>query len=74
MTRNLKLSVDRGLCTSNGLCEHLLGDVFTLDEYRIARVAGEPIPETDQIWEAIESCPVAAIIASDAATGEELYP
>lgn len=74
MTRNLALTVDRGLCTSNGLCEHLASTVFTLDEFRIAKVTDAPVQESDELWEAIESCPVAAIFATDAETGQELYP
>lgn len=74
MTRRIKLEVDRGLCTSNGLCEHLAGQVFKLDEYRLAYTVTAELNEAPDIWEAVESCPVAAISVTDVASGEELYP
>ncbi|MEU6264619.1 ferredoxin [Saccharopolyspora shandongensis] len=74
MPRNLKLSVDRGLCTSNGLCEHLAGEIFQLDGYRLAVAKVPQIEENVQLWDAVESCPVAAISVVDADTDEALYP
>ncbi|MDX6266512.1 MAG: 4Fe-4S single cluster domain of Ferredoxin, partial [Frankiales bacterium] len=49
-------------------------DVFGAKEDRKSYVKTNPVSETPQVLEAFESCPVEAITAKDAATGEEVFP
>ncbi len=75
MTRKLNVKVDRNTCISAGFCEAVAPDVFWLDDERQSHVtSSEPLDETAEITEAMESCPVEAISATDATTGEAVFP
>ncbi len=74
MGRRLRLHVDRAACIGSGTCVQLAPDTFALDEERKARAVTNEVEGDSRLWAAIESCPVLAIVACDAATGARLYP
>ena len=74
MTRQLRISVDRNICTSNGQCVRSAPETFRLDAYKIAEALAPLREEQSDIWEAAELCPVAAITLIDDQTGDTLYP
>ena len=61
-------------CISSGYCRNTLPDVFGAKEDRKSFVKSNPVTETPEVLEAFESCPVEAITAKDAETGEEVFP
>lgn len=73
MTRMLELSV-APTCISSGYCRHFAPDVFGAAEDKKSVVKQNPVAESSDVREAYESCPVEAISARDAETGEELFP
>lgn len=73
VTRSIELAVGPA-CVGTGTCRRLLPAVFGADDRRRSVVLTGPVPEDDGVWEALESCPVEAISARDAATGEQLFP
>jgi ferredoxin len=73
MSRSIELAVGPA-CVGTGTCRRLLSAVFGADDQRRSVVLTNPVPEDDAMWEALESCPVEAISAQDAATGEHLFP
>ena len=72
-TRSIELTVGPA-CVGTGTCRRLLPAVFGADDQRRSVVLTTPVPEDDAVWEALESCPVEAISARDAAGGEQLFP
>lgn len=74
MVRRLEISVDRETCISNALCTMTAPDHFELDATNRARATDSPAAASERLWEAIRGCPVGAIRAVDAETGEQLYP
>jgi ferredoxin len=73
MSRTIELAVGPA-CVGTGTCRRLLPAVFGADDQRRSVVLANPVPEDDAVWDALESCPVEAISARDAATGEGLFP
>jgi ferredoxin len=61
-------------CISSGYCRNSAPDVFGVGPERKAVVKANPVDETDDVIEAMESCPVEAISARDAATGATVFP
>jgi ferredoxin len=61
-------------CVGTGTCRRLLPAVFGAGAGRRSVVRSNPVDEDTAVWEALESCPVEAITARDAATGEQLFP
>lgn len=63
----MKLSVDRNLCLSSGLCTGLAPEVLELDESGLLVVLDErPGPEAvENVTEAVLSCPVCALILAE---------
>jgi ferredoxin len=61
-------------CISSGYCRNSAPDVFGAGPDRKSFVKSNPVEETDALTEAMESCPVEAISARDAATGEPVFP
>ena len=61
-------------CISSGYCRNTLPEVFGAKEDRKSFVKSNPVTETPEVLEAFESCPVEAISARDAATGEPVFP
>ena len=73
MSRELEVEVGP-TCISSGYCRNFAPDVFGAKEDRKSYVKANPVTETPALLEAFESCPVEAISAKDAATGEEVFP
>ena len=73
MSRELEVEVGP-TCISSGYCRNFAPDVFGAKEDRKSYVKHNPVTETPAVIEAFESCPVEAISARDAATGEEVFP
>ena len=63
----LKVYVDQDLCISCGLCISICNDVFSWNDDDKAEAIDQDVPEefTDQVEEAVESCPTEAIKYQD---------
>jgi ferredoxin len=61
-------------CISSGYCRNSAPDVFGQAEDRKATVKANPVDESDDLWEAMEGCPVEAIRATDSTTGDVVFP
>ncbi len=63
----MKVYVDQDLCISCGLCISICDDVFSWNDDDKAQAIDEEIPEelTDEVEEAVESCPTEAIKYQD---------
>lgn len=64
------VQIDTRACAAHGDCVDTAPEVFELDD--VARVIGTG-PDA-LLLAAAEACPSAAIILTDAATGEQVYP
>lgn len=73
MGKSLEISVSSA-CIGSGTCRRLVPTVFGRDEERRAVVLVSPVEETEKIWQALDRCPVEALSARDAETGETLFP
>jgi ferredoxin len=74
MSTSLEVSVDAPTCISSGYCRNSVPAVFGADDKRKAVVLASPVDESPELWEAMEGCPVEAISARNAATGEQVFP
>jgi ferredoxin len=61
-------------CISSGYCRNSAPAVFGQLENRTSTVKTNPVDESDELWEAMEGCPVEAISATDAASGAPVFP
>jgi len=61
--KEMKATVDQGLCIGCGICEGIVPEVFSLQNEPYAEVLLDPIPEEfqDATREASEECPETAI-------------
>lgn len=59
-----KITIDRDKCIGCGACAALLPSVFELDEENKSRVKGINASD-EEIRQAIESCPVQAILVEE---------
>lgn len=73
MTRTVELEV-APTCISSGYCRNSAPEVFGSGPDRKSVVLKSPVEETPAVRDAWESCPVEAISARDAATGEDVFP
>jgi ferredoxin len=73
MGRSLEVTV-APTCISSGYCRNSAPDVFGTGADRKSVVKANPVDETDDLIDAMESCPVEAISARDAATGALVFP
>jgi ferredoxin len=73
MARELEVSIGPA-CISAGYCRNAAPDVFVLKPPKRTVVKGNPQPESAELQTALEGCPVEAISATDAATGEVVFP
>jgi ferredoxin len=73
MGRSLQVEVAPS-CISSGYCRNTLPEVFEQAPNRKTAVKTNPVDESDAVWEAMEGCPVEAISATDAATGDNVFP
>lgn len=74
MTRRLEIEVDKDTCISAAFCVASAPANFELDDDRRSQAITSPVEESPEVWEALEGCPVEAISARDAETGERLFP
>jgi ferredoxin len=61
-------------CISSGYCRNTLPEVFGALPDKKSFVIANPVTDSPQLREAFDSCPVEAISAKDAETGEEVFP
>ena len=73
MARKLEVTVE-STCISSGYCRNHAPDVFGMGPARRSVVLTNPVEDTPAVQEAMESCPVEAISAVDADTGEDVFP
>jgi ferredoxin len=73
MSRSLEVAV-APTCISSGYCRNSAPDVFGAGPDRKSFVKSNPVEENDAVTEAMEGCPVEAISARDATTGEPVFP
>lgn len=73
MSRMLELAI-APTCISSGYCRHFAPDVFGSADDKKSVVRRNPVEERPDVTEAYESCPVEAISARDAESGEEIFP
>lgn len=73
MSRKLEITV-ASTCISSGYCRHAAPEVFGSTAERKSFVKANPVEETADVRDAFESCPVEAITARDADTGEAVFP
>jgi ferredoxin len=73
MARSLELAVEP-TCISSGYCRNTAPDVFGAAEDRKAVVKQNPVEDREEIWDAMEGCPVEAISARDAESGDTVFP
>ena len=73
MGRSLEVEVAPS-CISSGYCRNTLPEVFGAKEDRKSFVKSNPVEDSPALREAFDQCPVEAISARDAETGEEVFP
>jgi ferredoxin len=73
MPRELEVTIGPA-CISSGYCRNSAPAVFVKKPPRATVVSGNPHPESPELMQAMEGCPVEAISAKDAATGEVVFP
>lgn len=63
----MRVEVDHDICEANAVCEDLCPEVFHVDEEdRLVILQPEPPAELhDQVREAVDRCPRAALSATD---------
>ena len=74
MTRQIKVTVDHNVCVGNAMCESFAHRVFRLNENRQSEAVNPQGDTLENILQAAENCPLAAITVEDAETGEKLFP
>lgn len=70
----LELAVDARTCISSGYCRRALPEVFGADEQRKAVLLRNPVEDGQDVWDAMEGCPVEAITARSTDTGQTVFP
>lgn len=72
---NYQIKLIRPKCIAAASCVALSPEIFELDEESLVRfVEGIADPDTENILLSAQSCPTAAIIITDAKTGQQLWP
>jgi ferredoxin len=69
-----KVKVVRDLCIGAASCVAFSPTVFELDAEKKAVVMNEAADTEENILLAAQSCPTKAIVVTDAATGEQVWP
>lgn len=64
-----RVRVDAGRCISSGMCVGTAPDRFRFDDERHSRPVSELVENDEMVRDAAASCPVEAIIVTDAETG-----
>lgn len=73
VSRSLEITVG-ATCISSGYCRNHAPDVFGSGPTNRTTVKQNPNQDTPEVRTAMESCPVEAISAKDADTGEQVFP
>ncbi len=73
MSQLLNARVD-STCIISGYCRRSAPEVFVAGPNRKTVVTGNPVPDSADVRDAMENCPVEAISATDAETGEPVFP
>lgn len=75
MSDRIRVAVDEQQCIGSRMCILEAPTVFTMNEEKGHSTAlTEPVERTEDTWAAVEFCPREAITATDAETGEQLFP
>ncbi len=61
----MKVVVNQETCIGCGLCESICPSVFRMNDDNLAEVYQQPDSISDELQEAVDSCPVAAIKIQD---------
>lgn len=69
-----RVEVDTGLCISSGMCMGTAPGRFRFDESQHSRPTRALTEPDDQVRDAAASCPVEAILLTDAGTGQPVPP
>jgi ferredoxin len=67
-----RLRVDGDTCIGSGMCVGTAPDAFEFDERQRSRAVREVIAEDESVRDAAVSCPVEAIMLTDADTGKDV--
>jgi ferredoxin len=70
--QRITVTVDQNVCVGNASCVAVAPQVFALDENRQSIVIDPHGASLEDVLEAADDCPVAAISVVDAVTGEAL--
>ena len=73
MARSVEVDVNSD-CISSGMCRRAHPAVFGEDDQRRAVVLVRPVVFDDALEDALEGCPVEALSARDALTGQHIFP
>jgi ferredoxin len=73
LSRSLHVAV-APTCISSGYCRNSAPEVFGQAEDRRSTVKSNPVEDTPAVWAAMEGCPVEAISATDADSGDVVFP
>jgi len=73
MVQSLQVIVD-STCIISGYCRRSAPEVFVAGAEGKTVVTGNPVIDSEDVREAMESCPVEAISATDAGTGAQVFP
>jgi len=71
---NLKVKVLREVCIGAASCVAFSPSVFELDADRKAVIVEGGTDTPENLMMAAQSCPVKAIVLTDATTGEQVWP
>ena len=74
MSRELRITVDHGVCMGNGQCVALAPEVFRHNDDRQSEVVDPAGAPEDVVLQAAGFCPTGAITVVDARSGETLFP
>jgi len=71
----MRVRVDPDLCTGVQNCVAIASEYFQMDNKGLAHAIKNPVAGDDEdlLFEAAESCPVAAVILEDD-NGEQIFP
>ncbi|POX36986.1 ferredoxin [Streptomyces sp. Ru73] len=69
-----QVEVDRGVCIGSGLCAGAAPERFRLDSARQSHPVTDQVDAGEAVLAAAESCPVEAILITEADSGESVFP
>ena len=69
-----KIEIDRDLCIGDGACCDEAPQTLEMDDETIAVVVDPDGNTPEEIMSAAQSCPVDAVILTDAKSGDKVWP